>query len=771
MAEHERAHVQLRGGEASPDSSGLYKIYYAHTRTDSHTGALLPESSWQPLDEHLREVARLSEEFSSAFHAGAMGAAAGLLHDIGKATTAFEARLRGSKAPADHKTQGARAAIERYSNIKSEIGWARLLAYIICGHHGGLPDADAIDGAASLEEMLKRESESVRMRLPDTPGSLRPARTTSTRNRAFISFYFQMLARMLFSALVDADYLDTERVMSPDTSSARGSFPPLDKYADMFEPKLRELLGFPQTSPVFKARRDVLLACLNAAELAPGLFKLTVPTGGGKTLSSLAFALRHARAHNLRRIVYAIPFTSITEQNANVFRSIFGDERVLEHHSNMGEGNICEGEYDHKNINRLASENWDAPLIVTTNVQLFESLFSAKPSKCRKLHRLANSVIILDEAQTLPDAFLLPTLAALKTLAADFGATIVFCTATQPAFKPEWLDGMPIREIVGDTTSLFNALSRVRVRRVGALTNELLAERLREHKQALCIVNTRGHARKLFDMLGGGEGRYHLSALMCAEHRTRVIKQIKARLKLGLPCVVVSTQLIEAGVDIDFPYVYRAVAGLDAIAQAAGRCNREGRLTNESGEAIPGEVFVFTPEGGLLTGCFQKMATLGEETLREFDDPLKPEAVARFFMKRYGLSAELDEKRILESIAEGVSELNYNFRDIDKKYKIIEDATDAVIIPFDDDSRAILEAAEASMFPGKFRRKLQRYTVSIYPYEFQELRELGAIRELGGDRSQPSGMYVLAVSDADYCQFYNENTGLNTKPEWNLLLV
>ncbi|MDR0905473.1 MAG: CRISPR-associated helicase Cas3' [Oscillospiraceae bacterium] len=294
----------------------------------------------------------------------------------------------------------------------------------------------------------------------------------------------------------------------------------------------------------------------SAAENPRGFFKLTVPTGGGKTLSSLAFALRHAEKHGMKRIIYAIPFTSITEQTADVFRGIFGGDLVLEHHSNMGpEDRADDEDGDISDLSRrLACENWDAPLVVTTNVQLFESLFASKPSKARKIHNVANSVIILDEAQTLPDKLLKPTLAALKCLVADFGATVVFCTATQPSINPDWLDNIEVSEIIDDTDALFSALSRVNVTDVGTLSGDELARQLLGRRQALCIVNTRGHARELFRKLGDVDGCFHLSAVMCPEHRSRAIREIKARLRDEQRCVVVSTQLIEAGVDIDFPH-------------------------------------------------------------------------------------------------------------------------------------------------------------------------------------------------------------------------
>ncbi|GHV26028.1 CRISPR-associated helicase/endonuclease Cas3 [Clostridia bacterium] len=730
-------------------------IYYAHTKMDELTRTTLPECQWQTLDDHLQNVADMAKQFAGAFDAASLAEAAGLLHDVGKATDAFQARLHGSKLHANHKTEGARAAMGIYGKL-----WGKLLAYIISGHHGGLPDdIESENESANLTAMLACEPIPIGIALPDTPKKIQPHMTAS-KQRAHQAFYITLLTRMVYSSLVDADYLDTEQFMQPRTAMRRGVFPPLEYYFEIFAPKLSQLLSYPQTSTVFRARRTVLNACLESAQTEPGLFRLTVPTGGGKTLSSLAFALEHAKRHGMQRVIYAIPFTSITEQNAQVFRDIFGEENVLEHHSSIVIEPSKGNDIGNADINRLASENWDAPLIVTTNVQLFESLFANKPSKARKIHRMAKSIIILDEAQTLPDGLLLPTLAALKSLAADFSSTIVFCTATQPALRKEWLDGMPLREIIPDTKELFNELKRVDINVEGSLSDAELVERISSHRQSLCIVNTRRHARRLFDMLEENDGNYHLSALMCAQHRTRVITEIKHRLREGKRCIVISTQLIEAGVDIDFPYVYRSMAGLDAIAQAAGRCNREGKRADESGNLIPGEVTVFMPEDGCPKGWFQRMAALGEETLNEgFDNPLHPDAITSFFNKRYSLGANLDEHNILSDIQKGAGSLSFQFKEIADSYKMIENDSRAIIIPYDDKCRDILAEARKSRYPASYQRRLQRYTVSVYEYEFKVLARGGVVRPLSPDVPD---MLVLDVDEAELGNQYDSKFGLRT---------
>jgi CRISPR-associated helicase Cas3/CRISPR-associated endonuclease Cas3-HD len=727
---------------------------YAHTKEDPATRAPLPEAAWQPLAEHLSAVAVRTREAAAQFGAGEMAHAAGLLHDIGKATDAFQRRLHGVKAAVDHKTVGGRLAVQRYGK---QLG--RLLAYAICGHHGGLPDgvADGSGAADDLMEMLERTDPELLCAAPETASDITPTNITKSGDSAHQAFYLTMLIRMVFSALVDADYLDTERFMTPEIAAARPKPPPLSALYTLFAPKLEALLNFPQDTSVNVARRAVLNACLAAAEKPPGFFKLTVPTGGGKTLSSLAFALEHARRHGLRRIIYAIPFTSITEQNAGEFRKIFGDALVLEHHSNV---KPKEDEADEQR-SRLACENWDAPLVVTTNVQLFESLFASQTSRARKVHNIAGSVIILDEAQTLPDPLLKPTLAALKSLAADFGATVVFCTATQPALKPEWLDDMPVHEIVPDVNALFTTLTRTEIHNAGELSDEALAEQLRAKHQALCIVNTRGHAKKLYQMLEG-EGVYHLSAVLCPTHRTQVIDEIKARLQHSERCLVISTQLIEAGVDIDFPCVYRAAAGVDSIAQAAGRCNREGKLEDADGNAIPGAVTVFTPEQKLPQGELARLAGLGGEVMKAFANPLLPEAIEKFFRLRYGLNVDLDAKKILESIRDGKRDLAFPFREIARKYQLIDSKMISIVIPYDDTCREVLEDATKTAFRMEHLRRLQRYMVSIYRQEFQTLQARGAVQE------PKEGVFVL--NPLNLHDFYNSKLGLVTDaPMKNLI--
>ncbi|MEK6677597.1 MAG: CRISPR-associated helicase Cas3', partial [Planctomycetota bacterium] len=580
----------------------------------------------------MRDVGRRAAEFAAAFASPEWGRVVGMWHDLGKYSAEFQAYLRSANGfetqleslsgRVDHSTAGAQHAATRFPGT---IG--RLLAYCIAGHHGGLPDnVDEQGGRSGLTDRLKKPiadfchaAPAILLNQPRPPvPALRWSLTDGEK-----AFQAAIYCRMLFSCLVDADYLATEAFMRPDRGDERNRLMPtpveLLSHLDVY------LERFAANTPVNRARANVLAQCRAKAELPPGFFSLTVPTGGGKTLSSLAFALTHAVEHGLRRVIYAIPFTSIIEQNASVFAEAFidaGPHIVLEHHSNFDPQDIRGEDPGFESQTpwyRLAAENWDAPIVVTTNVQLFESLYASKPSRCRKLHRIARSVIILDECQTLPVTLLAPTLRMLEELVRNYGCTVVLCSATQPAIteRPDFRIGIKgVREIVDDPPRLFESLKRVEVERLGKLDDNAVVERLRLHEQALCVVNTRAHAAKLFTALRDvqkiSDCVFHLSASMCAAHRTDVLDEIRGRLNPHdpKPCIVISTQLIEAGVDIDFPIVYRAMTGLDSIAQAAGRCNREGRL--DSGVCI-----VFRPAAGHVPpGSYRSGTMESEQVLR-----------------------------------------------------------------------------------------------------------------------------------------------------------
>ena len=575
--------------------------YLAHVRCDGDTFAL------HDLDEHLRGVGQRAEEYAHVFGSGDWAQVAGLWHDLGKYSMEFqrriksvsgydaEAHLEGQPGRVDHSTAGAQHAIDQFGLH------GRILAYLIAGHHAGLPDWHTSETrGATLKARLDDRSH-----LQRTLSQTIPPEILSQPKPSSVllggSTGFALWVRMLFSCLVDADFLDTEAFMDADKAGQRSNALMLSDLLPRFNAYMGGQFSHAKPTQVNRIRAEVLRQCRDKARKAPGLFSLTVPTGGGKTLSSLAFALEHAAHHNKRRVIYAIPYTSIIEQTANVFRDIFPDA-VVEHHSNLDpEKETAKS--------RLAAENWDAPLIVTTNVQFFESLFAARTSRCRKLHNIAESVVVLDEAQLLPPEFLQPILDAMNALGGNYGVTFVLSTATQPALGTlrsfqRTLRGLDnVREIINDPDALSHNLERVSVIWPQdfhlAQDWDAIARQIQQHQCVLAVVNSRADARELHRRMP--EGTIHLSALMCGEHRSEIINEVKRRLRVGEAVRVVSTQLVEAGVDVDFPVVYRALAGVDSIAQAAGRCNREGELER-------GEVVVFVPPKPAPQGPLRRAA-------------------------------------------------------------------------------------------------------------------------------------------------------------------
>jgi CRISPR-associated endonuclease/helicase Cas3 len=556
-----------------------------------------------------------------------------------------------------------------------------------------------------------------------------------------------MFVRMVFSSLVDADFLCTEAFMSPEKSVQRAAWPG-DILARMEAALENHLNQFgPPLTPVAKERDNVRFACEAAATLEPGFFDLTVPTGGGKTLSSLLFALRHARKHGLRRIVYAIPFTSIIEQNADVFRSVFkqlseeiGQDVVLEHHSNLQPTRET-------TRNRLTAENWDAPLVVTTNVQLFESLFANRTSSSRKVHRLAKSVLILDEAQSLPVRLLSPILATLRCLTRDCGSSVVLCTATQPAleYRENFAPGIPsasIRSIIPDRLALAQNLRRTSVTPLGRLDNNALKTRVLSEKQgALVVLNTTKAAREFYDCLDSSLPRYHLSARMCPEHRSSVLTEVRQRLTLGNPAFLVSTQLIEAGVDISFPAVFRAECGLDSLAQAAGRCNRNGELLNPDGSPALGRVYPFEHADyeipSRLVDLRDASANAAQVATLYPTDLLSIPSIEHFFrLHIWSVGARTrnwDAPEVMSCFQPGA--LTLGFRDAASRFRMIEQATQSLLIPWGEKGRQLCaELRNRHKFGRPPTRELfraaQRFLVQVYEHEWKELVANGRVETL-----------------------------------------
>ena len=711
-------------------------MYYAHTTDKSD------KSDWQLLNDHLQQVAELSSSFASDFNAGELAYVAGILHDIGKYSDKFQKRLEGSSIRVDHSTAGAVAVSEILPKAQS-----LLLQYIIAGHHTGLLNYGS--GESGLGERLRNpilEDYSAYKQEIITPYKITPGipiRPLPGKMGFTLSFFI----RMLFSCLVDADSLDTEAVMNPHLSAIRGGYDSKEFLSSVFASHIDKVTSGASDTIINQFRKEILDQCLNKAERPTGFFSLTVPTGGGKTLSSMAFALKHLSANNLNRVFYVIPYTSIIEQNAKIFRGIFGEKNVLEHHSNFDPVREDDDDFEMKGGRyKVNSENWDIPITVTTNVQFFESLFAHKRSRCRKLHNLAKSVIILDEAQMLPTEYLKPSLQALSELVVNYGTTVVLCTATQPKIGDLIDKNLAITEIMDSPQELFEQFKRVRVTHLGQFSDEELTDRLKQHNQMLCIVNTRKHAQLLYDELSKSGIAYHLSAKMCPAHRRKVLEEIRSNLVNGLDCRVVSTQLIEAGVDVDFPVVYRAMTGIDSIAQAAGRCNREGKRPI-------GEVFLFssTEKHGKPTSWQRKLAEIGEMVLESHPDPLSLPAIEEFFMRLYFYEGDdgLDQKEILHSLEERTNELAFPFEDVSHAYKLIEENTRDVIVPYDEVAREAVENIRKVGFPGTFARKLQGYTVNIYSHEFRELEESGSLETFGE-------LYHILVNPG----LYSEQTGL-----------
>jgi CRISPR-associated endonuclease/helicase Cas3 len=683
----------------------------------AHSIAGHPEAEWEPLARHLAEVAAGARCRGQRFGAEALAALAGLTHDLGKYHPAFQARLRGQSGRVDHSTAGAAWACARLGQK-----WGRLIAHVVAGHHAGLQDGlFAAEGriAAAGERMavVVQAAEADGLALPPRvagPPSLRQPGED-------FGFRMAFLTRMVFSCLLDADR------SAAAGFEARASGAPVEAVAPpaiaALETALQAWMAarLVKQTPLNALRAEVLRAALARAGEPPGVFALTVPTGGGKTLTSLAFALAHAREHGLDRVIVVIPFTSIIEQTAAVYRTALGalGDAVLEHHSafELEKEGAWAGERVGPARLLLAMERWDSRIVVTTAVQFFESLFSNRPSRCRKLHSLARSVVVVDEAQTMPLPLLRPCVAALKELAGQYGSSVVLCTATQPALAAPGFPGgfAAPRELAPRVPELFTALRRVTVRAIGVQEDAALAVRIAASPQALCIVNQRAHARALFRAISHLPGARHLSTAMHSVHRARVLAEIRAALKEARPCRVISTSLVEAGVDLDFPLVLRAAAGLDQIAQAAGRCNREFRHSPAASE-----VLVFEAPAYPVLQSLRANAESGEAVLRQdWQDPFAPAAMQAYFAMLYGRKgqAELDRPGVLEMCADHAGDLDFPFATIAAAMRFIADAMVPVIVAREEarpgEVAALVEELRFAQDVGRIARELGRYTVGV----------------------------------------------------------
>lgn len=695
--------------------------YIAHTNDQKEE---------QSIKNHLRGTAALAGSFAAAFGCRELGELTGLAHDIGKYSEDFQRRIRGDALQVDHSTAGAK---ELWS-----LGM-KPAAMCVAGHHGGLPDLGTRAGSEGERTLWGR----IQSPVPDYSGFcsevfLKPVSSPSISDPFEMAFFI----RMLFSCLVDADFLDTERFMQtePPRRGEYGSLPEilnrLHKHIEKWWESKRE---------IDERRCEILRACLDAGREEKGLFTLTVPTGGGKTVSSLAFALEHAVRHGMSRIVYVIPYTSIIEQTADVFREIAGKENVLEHHANVDfdrEGDLLAEQH------RLASENWDVPIVVTTNVQFFESLYSNKTSRCRKLHNLANSVIIFDEAQMLPLPYLLPCVRAVTSLVKSYGVSAVLCTATQPSLGKFFPADLKIRELCPEREAMYRFFRRTSLCRIGTCSREEIARRMAEHQQALSVVGTRKQAYELFSGLPE-EGRFHLSTLMHPEHRRNVLKEIRERLRAGKTCRVAATSLIEAGVDVDFPVVFRAEAGLDSIIQAAGRCNREG--TRPAKESF---VYIFTPEEKPPLEIQTCIGVL-HEIEDAFPDIASPEAIEAYFDALHDIrGGGLDRKGIVDMLEYGYNGGLCPLKHVAEEFRLIESDMRQVFIPKEKEAETLLAEYRDKGPSRSLMRRMGAYMVDVHERHFEELIRSGCAEQLEGD--------LAALCDL---KLYSDETGLSLRAE------
>ena len=759
----------------------------AHTREDG---------SLQTLPEHIEGVAHhcaLFLEEAGLPELAPLGRLLAQLHDAGKAQPAFQRYILGeSDQKAPHSAAGALLATYMLHELSEELQLkklprtSQLLAYAISGHHRGLYDYIELRKELEKEEIKKRYAKTTEA-LPNIKSELQTwveehAEATESSLKELAkqvgaTVQAQALIRLLFSCLVDADFLDTEAFMDEERKGRRQEatcgYAPLELLRDRLR---KHMEGFSTKGKINEARRHFLNRCRAHGCTCPkGYYSLFLPTGGGKTLSSMAWALETALKHEAKRIIYVIPYTSIITQTAGIFREIFGEENVLEHHSDISfSGRETSQEAERYERTRLLAENWDAPIIVTTNVQFFESLFSHKVSRSRKVHSIANSVVVFDEVQMFPTEFLNPMLRLLDDLKGIYGTQLLFCSATLPPFDKDHSSSFKkvndfhqlsdaIQPIVPEDPELFKVFDRVIYHlEEKEYTTKELAEELAQHDSALCIVNSRRDASQLYHALleEGKEAQdvIHLSRNMCSAHLKERIAEVRYRLKAGIPTLVISTQLIEAGVDIDLPIVYRAMSGLDSIVQAGGRCNREGKRT------APGEIYVFSlSDGGKAVGAIaqgQNATRFLLDNDKEHTRPSMPLELIEAYYNRYYASIEsFDTKNIAESLydEEEAKRWRFDFQQASEDFQLIDNVDRDLFVPYGK-GKELLEGLEKHTLYLNHRtiRELQQYHVAISKWRYEELEKARLLSEVVVDRETGKSILVLAP------QGYDEALGVCT---------
>jgi len=750
------------------------------SRALAHTGGAGGEG--HDLVDHLRDVAVRARRFAEGAKPGdsdfaALAEWAGWLHDFGKYRDEFQDYLLGRRQgglETQHAVFGA--AQSRRLNIP----WA--VAFSVLGHHAGLPSVSHATGQiwdSTLDPIKESEALAGRLDADRQGGPWPDAVAEFLRDRRGLEATFdqELLIRMLFSCLVDADYLDTEAYM---TGQERASSPVLEK--ELFESlhgHVLKLAGGSEPTPVNVSRWGIYQACLDAARRPPGCFRITAPTGSGKTLAMLAFALRHAEQHGLQRVIVVLPYLAIIEQNARVYRealqSLDNAGVLVEHHSAVrlsggDDAERTENESQDRTRAKQATENWDAPVIVTTAVQFLESLFARRPSSCRKLHNIARSVVVFDEVQTLPFPLLDPILSAVRTLRDRFGVSFLFGSATQPHLQcspnlPSGfaVDGTECHEIVPELGRTFAIFRRVTLE-LPCLTEppwtwDDLVTRLDSTPQALIIVNLRKHAQDLFDRLRVARipGLFHLSSTMCAAHRADKLDRkdhpvpgtIYHALNSDEPCVVVSTQVVEAGVDLDFPVVFRAIGPLDAIIQAAGRCDREGKRTLAAGRP-GGRVVVFKPAArpAMPPGFYEEATTKALGFLEEnsadpqriLDDPL-------IFAAYHQSLIDFGNGRKKSQDVQAARKI-LDFIEVAKLFRVIDEAGQGVVVRYGE-AGALLTTIHAKQHVDIHDlRLLQRFTVNLYPTWVAKLQ------------SQLEPVFNREGAPLEYVGNYDQDVGL-----------
>ena len=713
----------------------------------------------QSLTDHLDGTMRLAEGFGAGMGLGAEAGLLGKIHDEGKDTAAFQDYIHGRKhRRVDHSTAGAKSFWEN-----GHIGWLQLIGgFCVAGHHTGIPDLGSkVDcaGTSTLNGRMKKCIPSIRhpqRYLIDSTCLDVDHLNTFIENRNALDV--MILTRMLFSCLVDADFLDTEAFMN-NQPVRKNEFSSLKEIAAMFWSRLEEDGYFRPKNALNEKRCEILHTCMRKGEGKQGLYSLTVPTGGGKTISSMAFAMKQAMKWHKERIIYVIPYLSIIEQTADVFRALLGNHAVLESHSQVDYDSLPEeGSEEAGRVAesmKLAAENWDAPVVITTNEQFFESLYANKTSRCRKLHNIANSVIILDEAQMMPVDFLKPCLHVLEQLVHYYGCTVVLCSATQPELG-RYLQKNPIQknpiEIMENVGELFQFFKRVTFDIDGETDYAEIAKKLDECEQVLCIASTKKEAEKIVELLGG-EAMY-LSTNLCPAHRREIIREMKTRLRDGNPCRVVSTSIISVGVDIDFPVVYLQYTGLDSLIQGAGRCNREGRQSLQKSRA-----HIFWTKESKKSLFMRKEKQVTDMIRKKYnaEEMTEPSAIRTYFENWYQSNEGNLDYREIEKLAQSLS-----FAEIGKRFHLIQDSTKSVFIPFDEKARNIKE----QLMMGNRSRQLMRaagayminvrYSKAQGQSDFMKLLTQGQIEMFPGDENLA---YLVNMED------YDAELGLKIKSE------